>query len=237
MKKTLLSVLLSFVLVTAFAQINVQLHYDLGNAFYGHTLEDRPHLTSTVECFKADRWGSTYFFVDFDYKSHESKSAYWEISRELKFWKAPIAAHVEYNGGLNTSAGYNDAYIIGPAYNWCSKDFTKTFSLQLLYRYVTGVSQRHNWQTTIVWGNTFAKGLCTFSGFADLWHDNEVKGNLIFLSEPQFWFNLNKVRGFAKDFNLSVGSEVEISNNFVWNTKGQNNRFYALPTLAAKWTF
>ncbi|WP_449028715.1 DUF5020 family protein, partial [Prevotella jejuni] len=59
---------------------------------------------------------------------------------------------------------------------------------------------------------------------------------MILLSEPQFWFNLNTLKGM-KDVNLSLGTEVEISNNFVWNDKGQNNRFYAIPTVAAKWTF
>ena len=39
------------------------------------------------------------------------------------------------------------------------------------------------------------------------------------------------------DFKLSVGTEVEISNNFVYPVKGMNNRFYAIPTLACKWTF
>ena len=37
--------------------------------------------------------------------------------------------------------------------------------------------------------------------------------------------------------NLSLGSEVEISNNFIWNDDGKNNKFYAIPTVAAKWTF
>ena len=37
--------------------------------------------------------------------------------------------------------------------------------------------------------------------------------------------------------NLSLGTEVEISNNFVWNNKGKNNKFYVIPTIAAKWTF
>ena len=40
-----------------------------------------------------------------------------------------------------------------------------------------------------------------------------------------------------KNVNLSLGSEVELSNNFVYNDKGKNNRFYAIPTIAAKWTF
>lgn len=79
---------------------NIQLHYDLGRAMY-NSLEGRPWVTTTVEMFKADKWGSTYFFVDMDYTDKGVSSAYWEISRELKFWKAPVSAHVEYNGGLN----------------------------------------------------------------------------------------------------------------------------------------
>ena len=39
------------------------------------------------------------------------------------------------------------------------------------------------------------------------------------------------------DVILSLGSEVELSNNFVWNDRGKHNRFYAIPTIAAKWTF
>ena len=50
------------------------------------------------------------------------------------------------------------------------------------------------------------------------------------------WFNLNKLKGMD-DVNLSLGSEVELSNNFVWNDRGEHNRFYAIPTIAAKWTF
>ena len=41
---------------------NVQLHYDFGGALYDKDLHGRPVLTSTVEMFKADKWGSTYFF-------------------------------------------------------------------------------------------------------------------------------------------------------------------------------
>lgn len=52
----------------------------------------------------------------------------------------------------------------------------------------------------------------------------------ILMSEPQLWYNLNTVKGLEK-FNLSVGTEVEISNNFV--AAG----FFAIPTAAVKWTF
>ena len=91
-------------------------------------------------------------------------------------------------------------------------------------------------QLTEVWGVTFANKLCTSSGFCDLWYDPNVNGKLIVISEPQFWFNLNVLKGM-QGVNLSLGSEVELSNNFVWNNRGEHNRFYAIPTVAAKWTF
>lgn len=79
------------------------MHYDFGDAFYGDKLSNRPHLTTTIENFKADKWGSTFFFVDLDFGENTMKSAYAEISRELRFWEAPFAAHIEYNGGLSGS--------------------------------------------------------------------------------------------------------------------------------------
>jgi len=240
MKNLLSILLLSFCSVHSYAQLNVQMHHDFGKAAYGNELSNRPKWTATVENFTADKWGSTYFFVDANFADSKMESAYAEISRELRFWKAPLAVHVEYNGGLSGSAGsYNDAYLGGVAYNWASKDFSRTFSLQLLYKYLANqtVGTKHSWQTTMVWGIHFAKGLCTFSGYADLWHDNSVNGNLVFSSEPQFWFNLAALESVSDDFKLSVGTEVELCNNLVWTADGKNNRFYAIPTLAVKWQF
>ena len=239
MKKTLLSVLLVIVSLPIFAQLNVQLHYDFGDAFYGDKLSNRPHLTATVENFKADKWGSTYFFVDLDFGDNTMKSVYAEFSREFNLGKLPIAAHVEYNGGLSGGGSYNDAYLAGGAWNWANKDFSKTFSLQLLYKYLANQpsSNKHSWQVTTVWGIHFAKGFCTFSGYADLWHDNSVSGNLVLSSEPQFWFNLYALDSVDDDFKLSLGTELELSKNLVWPTEGINNKFYAIPTLAVKWQF
>ena len=78
--------------------------------------------------------------------------------------------------------------------------------------------------------------LFTLSGFVDIWYDPNVNGNLIILSKPRFWLNLNGIKSL-KYCNLSLGTELELSNNFVWNDKGQNNKFYAVPTIATKWTF
>lgn len=245
MKKTFLFIFAMVSMALGATAQNVQLHYDLGSAL-SDKLDSRPKLTTTVEMFKADGWGSTYFFIDFDYAHDGVKSGYWEISREFNLGKKGFAAHVEYNGGLNsndsqyTTGSYNNAYLAGPAFNGHSADFSKTYSIQLMYKYLQGSKYKgvhHSWQLTGVWSTTFAKGACTFSGFMDLWHDNTVSGNLIFVSEPQFWVNLNALKGVNKNFNLSLGSEVELSSNFVYGTGVSNNRVYAIPTLAAKWSF
>lgn len=225
---------------------NVQLHYDFGHLY--DNLDSRPSVTTTVEYFKADKWGSTFLFTDLDYQRDGVAGAYWEIAREFNVSKnKQWAAHVEYNGGLSSdeetwqATRFQHAVLLGGAWNWANSDFSKTFSVQLLYKY--NFKNRHyeahpysSVQLTEVWSTTFAKGLCTFSGYCDLWYDPAVNGKWIVQSEPQFWFNLNTLKGW-EGINLSLGSEVELSNNFVYNDKGQNNKFYAIPTVGAKWTF
>lgn len=239
MKRIYFILVLLMASVQGFAQLNVQIHHDFGHDIYGSELSNRPRWTATIENFTADKWGSTYFFVDGNFADNTLASVYAELSRELRFWEAPIAIHVEYNGGLAGATGsYNDAYLAGAAWNWANKDFSKTFSVQALYKYLANHPiNKHSWQLTTVWGIHFANGLCTFSGYADLWHDNSVNGSLVLSSEPQFWVNLWKLNGVDDDCKVSVGTEVEICNNLVWPTDGINNRFYAIPTLAAKWTF
>jgi len=229
-----------FVSVVMMAQ-NVQFHYDLGHVLYDD-LDSRPAVTTTVEMFKPDKWGNTFFFIDFDYKNDGAVGAYWEISRELNISKnRQWAMHVEYDGGLNIGGSFQHAALVGPAWNWASADFSRTFSLQLLYKYYFYSKSSHarpfsSVQLTEVWGINFHRNMFTFSGYADLWYDRNVKGKWAFCAEPQIWFNFNTLKGW-NDINLSVGSETEVSYNFVWNDSGHNNRFYAIPTLAFKWTF
>lgn len=242
MKRSILLVVAGMFSLAATAQLNVQLHYDLGHDIYGKELSTRPRVTATVENFTPDKWGNTYFFIDADFGGQVVKSAYAEISRELRFWKAPISVHIEYNGGLQRAPyGYDDAYLAGPAWNWASRDFSRTFSVQLMYKYLAHKQNHggtsHSVQLTEVWGVQFAKGLCTFSGFCDLWYDKGVSGNLVLLSEPQLWFNLWRLPRISDEAKWSVGTEVEVSNNLVWPATGINNRFYAIPTVAMKWTF
>lgn len=229
MKKTLTLTFFLCAILTLSAQ-NIQLHYDFGHLLYDE-LDTRPKLTTTVEMFKPDKWGSTFFFIDMDYTKNGVAAAYWEIARELKFWNGPFSAHVEYNGGLNY---INNAYLLGPTYTYNNATFTKGFSFTAMYKYIQKNESPNNFQLTGTWYVHFDRQRYTFTGFADFWREkNPLTGkSYIFLSEPQFWVNLYKFNGVSDDFKLSVGTEWELSNNFAAR-KG----FYFLPTLAMKWTF
>jgi hypothetical protein len=208
---------------------NLQLHYDMG--------KDRNYLTTTLEMFKPDKYGSTFFFVDMDYNSNDVKGvslAYWEIARGIKFWDTPFEIHVEYNGGFGQwqpGGAYqiNDAWLFGGHYTWNNADFTRVFTLQAMYK---NIRDKHDdsFQLTGVWGLHFLNRKLSFTGFADFWReDNAYFGTTettkyVFLSEPQLWYN------FTPQF--SIGTEIEFSSNFAGNKGTMTN-----PTLAAKWTF
>lgn len=249
MRKSILLLLAVLAFGTAKAQFNLQLHYDFGRNIYPNAEFDRGLFTATAEFFRADRLGSTYLFVDTDYRGKGKENqgaigAYWEVSRDFTFAKvknsnSSFTAHIEYDGGLNNAQSFQQAILVGPAWQWHSNDFSKTFTLQALYKqfFSQGDLKAHaSFQITPVWSLTFAKGLCTFSGFADLWYGyrpfKESKG-LVFLSEPQFWFNVIG-RGRQND-KFSIGTEWEFSNDFIWGS--QDNSFYFNPTLAVKYTF
>ena len=71
---------------TAQAQ-NIQLHYDFGRNIYTGEEANRQKVTVTLEQFKADQWGSWFYFVDVDLSRHFTESAYTEISREINLGK------------------------------------------------------------------------------------------------------------------------------------------------------
>ncbi|MBO5855968.1 MAG: DUF5020 family protein [Alistipes sp.] len=228
---TILTLLLISMTPKVVAQ-NVQLHYDFG----------RNAATTTVEMFRPDGGGSTFFFVDMDYTPKVSE-AYWEIAREFCFWQDSkvnwLSVHVEYNGGLNTVAGsFNNAILGGLTYSGHSKDWSKTWSLTASYKAIPGTiglngeRQVNNFQITGVWNLDFFDHWLSFNGFADFWREARPwQGTeYIFITEPQLWVNLNKIKGWDK-INLSLGTEVELSSNFV--QKG----FSIMPTIAAKWIF
>jgi hypothetical protein len=225
MKKIVTAALL-MAAISSQAQTNLQVHYDLG--------KDRHYVTTTLEMFKPDKWGNTFFFVDYDFNygtdNHPSLS-YMEIARCINTWGGPFSAHVEYNGGIGGSPGIsyaiNNAWLGGLDYGIHNADFSQTLNLKALYKHIVG--KQESAQFTAVWGMQLLNKKVTFSGFADFWREDNtntdgIKTKTTFISEPQLWYNFTE--------NLSAGSEVELSTNF-----GGNEGFMVNPTLAVKWNF
>ena len=150
---------------------------------------------------------------------------------------------MEYNGGLwhapaIGNGSYQQAGLAGIAYNGHNADFSKTWSVQALYKQFLksykGTHSYASFQLTGVWGLNFLDNKLTFSGFIDFWRgekganygDKAGHGMLVILTEPQLWYNVNK--------HFSVGTEVEISDNFIVNYYNDKT-FFVNPTLAVKW--
>lgn len=229
MKKSL--VLLTMGLLASFATAqNLQLHYDFGKA--QNKKFDRNYLTATVEFFKPDQMGSTFFFVDFDFNGKDNgiSVSYMEIARNIKIADFPVQAHLEYNGGHLGADGFGTSFknmfILGAAYDWKITDGF-TLNTMLGYKYIQNVKNGADFQATIVWFKPLGKNFL-FTGFADLWTEDkwgESGKKFIFITEPQIWYAINE--------HFKIGSEIEISNNFV----PLSNRLEIMPTLGLRWDF
>lgn len=229
MKKLILALVVALTSLSAMAQ-NVQLHYDF----------EREALTSTVEMFKLDDLGSTFFFIDLDYGYDNNGEnginlAYFEIARSFQLGDLPFQPRVEFDGGFGRfpggNYGINNCYLVGAEKTFLSEDFSKFFTLQLNYKIISdklGAADepQHSFQITGVWGMNFLDNKLTFSGFADFWKEDNTFGtneaDFVFISEPQLWYHINP--------SFSVGGEIEFSNNF-----GGTEGFMTRPTLGVKW--
>ncbi|MEJ1239216.1 DUF5020 family protein [Chryseolinea sp. T2] len=209
---------------TALTQ-NLQVHYDFGKAKDGDVNKDRGYFTTTLEMYKPDTLGYTFFFVDMDYNGENGISfSYWEILRGFNIPRVNfLKLEVSYNGGV----GYvNNAWLVGPAVPMKIGDSYITLSA---YYRIEKFQKSANAQVTAVWTVPVLEGKIKFMGFFDVWsRDNfiEGKGKMItLLTEPQLWYNLNN--------HFALGSEVELSYNFFTFDKD----IEAMPTAAVKWTF
>ena len=255
MKKTLTILVLMIFMGLGFAAKaqNLQVMYDFG--------EERQYVTTTFEMYKADKWGGTFFFVDFyhDGKNHPNNygmmGTYMEIERALNFWQDSklknLSAHVEYAGGLGVyniapgaNGGYNinNAWMFGAEYFFHSKDYRNTLTVAALYKTISHKEQMIPLQFSIVWGmqDLFnVKGL-RFNGFADFWWEENTwigcfgpyTTQFSFITEPQIWYNVGQ---FFNCPNFNIGGEVEMSYNF----SGLNNpnKLCVNPCLGVKWDF
>ena len=231
------------------AQTNIQEMYDF----------NRGHLTTTIEGFHADKWGSTFFFSDiyhpFDNRPYGTYSVptgfYTEVSRAINFWHntalAPLSLHVEWNGGQYAA----NALLFGVEYFLHSADYRNTFTFELMYKRISHQIDNIPMQFTFVWGmkDLFGvKGL-SFSGFLDIWGEindwsaadavEKDETGLVILSEPQLWYNIGQHFGCP---NLNIGGEVELAYNFSGGYHSgmefaQNKGFTVAPCLGVKWVF
>lgn len=235
--KNMFSAILLLVSSVLSAQ-NLQVHYDFG--------EDRKFITTTLEMFKPDTLGSTFWFVDFDFNYPGSprsmSAAYWEISRDFYLpclrnnpWFDQITFHLEYNDGftsfqitdsLTGAASYNSVFLTGFAHPLRIGNVELT--TQWLCRMPRGMDVP-DFQFTMVWAQSFLKNKMLFAGFMDLWSQDKVEHpdqkEFVFLTEPQLWYFFNK--------HIACGSEIEISRNFPVGP----NKWKFFPTLALRWDF
>ncbi len=216
MKSIILVLLLSLL-----AGQNLQLHYELD--------QGRRYMVSTLEMFRPDDFGATYWFVDVQYDDSGTKSAslaYLELARYFKFPLGnKLQTTVQYNDGLFLGGGLGQVWLGGVS-TYLNLPILP-LTVDLLYRHQSGTVS-NDIQITTVWSRTVFDGKISLMGFFDLWTfanaGNDGK-DWIFLSEPQLWYHLTE--------QAALGGEIHIFYNFP--VVSQAWEFY--PTLGFKWEF
>ncbi len=226
MKKYIIWLIICF--AGSLAAQNLQVHYDFG--------KDREYVTTTLEMFKPDEYGATFFFVDmdYDYPGNQSMSmGYWEFARYINLPFVPgLSATVQYNDGVMAipddegstfAIPLGHAWLAGLTYPIDLKFIT--LNTELLYRYQWG-SDNPDMQITFVWFKSLFNDKIHFTGYWDIWTQDDFSGEkqTIIQTEPQLWYILGK--------HLAIGSEVEISKNFL-----PYEGWQFMPTCGLKWEF
>ena len=199
---------------------NLQINYDFG--------EGRKFFTSTLEMYKPDDWGATFWFVDMDYNTTGNRSVsltYWEIARYIKIPKmGQLSATVQYNDGYAPWGSLGQVWLGGVSHP-LNLGFI-TLPVDLLYRSMYG-SDSPDFQVTVVFFKSFLNDKLTLTGFVDVWTQDKAAEdgkNIVFLTEPQLWYNVWQ--------NLHLGGEIEFSYHFL-----PSDKFEIMPTLGMKWNF
>jgi len=218
---------------------NLQMHYDFG--------EDRKFYTATLEMFKPDTLGSTFWFVDFDFNFPGSprsmSAAYWEISRDFYIpglRKNPafdqLTFHIEYNDGFTAykedtsdlmgSFTYNSVFLTG--FTHPIRVGQVVLTSQWLCRMPRGMDVP-DFQFTLIWFRPVFKGKVLITGYADFYSQDKIsdpdKKELVFQTEPQLWYLISP--------KIALGGEIEISKNFPFGP----DEWKLMPTLGFRWEF
>ena len=177
MKRLFTTFIITLCTLSIFAvDADIQVFYDFGSLGTACANQRSHRVTTTVELFHPDAWGSTFFFFDMDYSINKSSDnpqdpknapfgTYWEITRSFNFWQntkaKDLSVHLEYNGGLGiyggkvVQGGYgiNHAVLVGPEYFLHTEDFKNTFTLQLLFKYIADEYNMRQYKSDGQWIN------------------------------------------------------------------------------------
>ena len=203
-------------LATSVFSQNIQLHYE--------TSKDREYLVSTLEMFRPDDHGSTFWFVDMEYDGGQLSLAYWEIARYLTLPVNNLSATIQYNDGVAGFGNLGKVWLAG--LNYYLQIGPVGLPIDILYRAAAGATSA-DLQLTTTWMVPLFDERVEFAGFLDIWSQDAVNDSkdIVFLAEPQIWYRFGE--------SLSIGSEVEISQNFVFGETGLQLK----PTLGVRWDF
>ena len=197
---------------------NLQIHYDLS--------KDHRYFTSTLEMYRRDERGATFWFVDFDYNEPNLSGAslgYWEIARYFKTtFNKNVSLTLQFNDGVASWGTLGQAWLAGGVYAFSLKKLS--LSSELMYRQLRGSSSADG-QLTFVFFAPFLSGRAHFTGYMDIWTQDEMEDKekkVIIMSQPQIWYTLSE--------KVYIGGEARITKNF-----SPQKGWYLYPTMGVKW--
>lgn len=200
---------------------NLQLHRDV----------HRELFTSTIEIFEQDRWGTTFFFTDFDFGSTGQQASYFEIARHhavLRMGKAKWNLTAQYNDGvLPTDAEFGKGIprtVLGGVAVSEVNAGPVSLELQALAR--QEFAAELGWQFTAVWYWPIGKTPLEFLGYVDVNSNHTGDQPNSLQAEPQLQFRSGI---------WAIGTELEISRNFTGAYTEKNgfayHTWYTHPTI------
>ena len=239
--RTVVAAVACLFVCTAKAQVNLQVMHDFDAPF------------TTVEMYKGDKWGDTYFFIDHYYRREDvggrtqfGVDSYYEFERGLNFWHdtrlRDFSLHLEFDFRNFGYVGHaNGMACVGGRWALHNADFSRTATVALMYdHYIGDGSADIPLKFTATWTVMNLLGLhgLTFDGFLDVWgNDTEYldastgdidHAHFSVHAQPQLWMGLSAI-GIP---NLHLGGEVVLG----YNHRGTRG-FLCIPCLGIKWAF
>lgn len=238
MQKRLIFLFFCFAKLAAAQQL--QLHYDFRHTAYP-SLNRQNFPSLNFEYFKdGDSTGSFLLKAQADFKGEKSSpgQAFFQITKNLRYWKPKVFLSLMYSGGLGVappSYGYfiNNSYGAGLAKNIFWKG--TVFNFALLYRYNALPKASHDAQFNFYCWKGFLNYRLQISGSIVAFTQNRDVGSaftqelhgkkLAFYGDPQIWWKV-----FGK---TSIGTRLSL----YYHVLTEKNQVQVYPTLGVKQAF